>query len=125
MPAPFRTERSIVPEMGTFILQVFGTITFEEAPELREAIFSTLKEKGNRPLVVELAGVERMDTAGVAALLEGLIESRRQNRPYFLCGPSDSVLRIFRLAGLPDALESCCRGPEEVQEKLGRSDSRS
>ena len=125
MSAPFRTELSIIPEIGAFHLQVFGTITFEEAPNLREAIFSTLKEKGDRPLVVELGGVDRMDTAGVAALLEGLIESRRRNRPYFLCGPSDSVLRIFRLAGLPDALESCCRGPEEVRERLGRSDSRS
>ena len=125
MSAPFRTERSIVPEIGAFHLQVFGTITFEEAPELRETIFSTLREKGNRPLVVELGGVERMDTAGVAALLEGLIESRRQNRSYFLCAPSESVLRIFRLAGLPDALESCCRGPEDVRERLGRIDSRS
>ena len=125
MSEPFRTEQSLESDGGMVQLRVSGTITFEEAPELREAIFAALGVKKDRPLVVELGGVKRMDTAGVAALLEGLIESRQRNRPYFLCGPSESVLRIFRLAGLPDALESCCRGPEEVRERLGRIDSRS
>jgi hypothetical protein len=44
MSKPFRTERSIVPEAGIVQLQVSGTITFEEAPELRDAIFSALVE---------------------------------------------------------------------------------
>ena len=118
MTVPFQTNQIFVPELGSIQLQVTGAITFEEAPELREAVFSALKEKGNQPLVVELSGVERMDTAGVAVLLEGLIESRQHDRPYFLCGPSESVLRIFRLAGLPDALDSCCNSPEEVRTRI-------
>ncbi|MCZ6670893.1 MAG: hypothetical protein O6947_07680, partial [Acidobacteria bacterium] len=71
--------------------------------------------------VVRVSIEDQIDTAGVAVLLVGLLLARKQNVKYFLCAPSESVLRVFRLARLGEALDCCCRGPEEVEQRLKSS----
>ncbi|MEM7355268.1 MAG: STAS domain-containing protein [Acidobacteriota bacterium] len=92
----------------TAVLHLRGQATFREAPELRSRLFEALAAhgKGHR-LVVELAEVERIDTAGMAVLVEGLLATRQEGPDLFFCTPSDSVHKVFRLAGLEEALERC------------------
>jgi anti-anti-sigma factor len=103
------------PEVS--ILRVRGNVTFEDAPKFRERLLNEVADTQASALVVNLGAVETMSSAGAAVLIEGLLASRDRGLRMFLCGPSDSVLQTFRLAGLGDALEVCCR-EEEVEKKM-------
>jgi anti-anti-sigma factor len=108
-PMPDRPEVSF--------LRVRGNVRFDDAPRLREWLLGEVAHTPASVLVVSLGGVETMSSAGVAVLIEGLLASRDRGLRMLLCGPSDSVLQTFRLAGLSDALEVCCR-EEEVEQKV-------
>ncbi|MFQ5779677.1 MAG: STAS domain-containing protein [Nitrospiria bacterium] len=115
----FRTEIQEVPgrhDVSKLVVQ--GRITYHEAPEFREIIFGEVSSTRLTALVVELGGVKHIDTAGLAVLVEGLLASRQRNLRMLLCQPSESVLQIFRLAGLRDALEASCTRPGEVERRL-------
>lgn len=93
---------------NTAVLHLRGQASFREAPELRWRLFDAIASlaEGTR-LVVELAEVDKIDTAGMAVLVEGLIATREKGPNIFFCTPSDSVHKVFRLAGLEEALERC------------------
>lgn len=93
---------------NTAVLHLRGRVTFREAPELRSRLFDAIgTHTAGYRLVIELAEVERIDTAGMAVLVEGLLATREQGPDLFFCTPSDSVHKVFRLAGLEEALERC------------------
>lgn len=99
------------------MLLVRGRMTYPEAPELREGIFGQLSNPKLSALIVDLGQVQKIDTAGVAVLLEGLLASRDRSLRMILCDPSESVREIFRLAGFHDLL-AACSSHEELQREL-------
>lgn len=117
--ATFRTEtRPLpgVPNAGEIAIR--GRVTYEEAPDLRKRILDELARPPASRVVVELSGVEAMDTSGAAVLAEALKAGERRGLRVLLCSPSESVLRIFRLAGFEDVLRCCCTDPEETRRRL-------
>ena len=103
-------EVSYLPEAveNTAVLHLRGKATYHEAPELRSSLFEAITSlDAGRRLVVELAEVEQIDTAGMAVLVEGLIATREQGPNIFFCTPSESVRKVFRLSGLEEALQRC------------------
>jgi anti-sigma B factor antagonist len=100
------------------VIRISGKIGYPEAPELRSRLLNIMAEAGTRRLVLELSEVERMDTSGVAVLVEALRAGTRNGLRVVLCHPSDSVIRMFQLAGIQDALGACCRTVEEVHTML-------
>ncbi len=89
------------------ILRLGGRASYREAPDLRRALFDAIAAVRDKNLVVELGRVERMDTAALAVLVEALIATRGGEPPIFLISPSESVRRVFDLAGLEEALTRC------------------
>ena len=91
----------------TAVLHLKGEATFRQAPELRRQLFGAI-EKDHRPrLVVELAEVDTMDTAAMAVLVEALMATRHGGPDVYFCTPSESVRKVFALAGLERALKRC------------------
>ncbi|MFQ5670927.1 MAG: STAS domain-containing protein [Acidobacteriota bacterium] len=108
-----------VPEMQDMVaLQIRGRINYQNAADLRKRILKEIAHPPARRLVIDLEGVVEMDTAGAAVLVEALKKARDQDLKMLLCAPSQSVLSIFRLAGLSEVLDCCCSGPEDMQRKL-------
>ena len=99
-------------------LQVRGRVDYRQATAFRQALLEELRRSKANTVVVELARLERVDTSGLAVLVEALSITRRQGRQLFLCAPSESVVKIFRLSGFHEALEACCTGPEEVARRM-------
>ncbi|MDQ3797488.1 MAG: STAS domain-containing protein [Pseudomonadota bacterium] len=99
-------------------LALSGRISYVEAPELREILFSMIRQDAPPHLVVELGALEQIDTAGIAVLVEGLATAQASDKKLLLCGPSDRVRATFEMAGLKEALHSCCKGPREVGARL-------
>ncbi|WP_051450669.1 STAS domain-containing protein [Actinospica robiniae] len=97
------THLSLVSEHrgGTEMLLVSGEVDLSTAPRLQEAI-ARAAEPG-RPLVLDLTGVEFLDSAGARVLAEGHQDlDRRRGR--LLIVPSGAVRRVFDLGGLEQVL---------------------
>ncbi len=116
---PFQTEiaqNAEVPGVGT--LRVKGSVTYHNAPELRDRILQEVAQTSASRLVLSLGDVEKMDTAGAAVLVEALLEGQKRGLRMLLCTPSESVLRMFRLAGLEQVLGHCCANSAETKRRL-------
>ena len=110
------TSIAEMPEAGTIHLR--GRVTFTEAPDVRRELLDEIRVMNGSKVVLELAGVEEIDTAGAAVLAETLKTGLNRGLRVLLCSPSDSVMRIFRLAGFEDVLGHCCKDPQETWRRL-------
>src|SRR5690349_16172335 len=64
---------------GSLGIALRGGISYREAPELRQTVLDTLARRDVTSVIVDLAQVDRMDTSGVAVLVEALMGSRKRN----------------------------------------------
>jgi anti-anti-sigma factor len=99
-------------------IRIRGRVTYHEAPELRRAILEQIETSGATRMILELGGIEKMDTSGAAVLAEALKTGEGKGMRVLLCGAGESVLRIFRLAGFEDVLDRCCTGWDETRRRL-------
>lgn len=102
----------------TAMLTVRGAVTFRQAPELREQLLHAIEAHPERNLVVELSQVTRFDTAAMAVLLESLILTTGIEPEVFLVGASESVTKVFQLAGFEDALVRCFGCMDDVHQQI-------
>jgi anti-anti-sigma factor len=109
-------EIEFVPDAreATATLKLSGRAGYREAPKLRRALFDAIAASTGKNLVVELAHLEKMDTAAMAVLVEGCIATRDGEPPIFLMCPSRSVREVFELAGLEEALTRCYSSWEDI-----------
>ena len=98
-----RKARATVDEMsgneGEVVLEIAGEIDLSSVPLVRDAIQRAI-EHAPRRLVLDVAGVEFMDSSGIAVLLTaveqiGVVELRN---------PSEIIRRVITLSGLADVL---------------------
>ena len=105
-----------MPEART--IHVRGSVTLEEAPEFRDEVLGEVARTAASKVVLELAGIDRMDTSGAAVLAEALKVGESRGLRVLLCSPSEPVMRIFRLAGFEEVLGACCADPAETYRRL-------
>jgi len=105
-----------MPQASTMALA--GRVTLDEASAARSEILGWLASTDAERIVMELSRVEKMDTAGAAVLAEAVRVGQDRGQRILLCSPSESVLRIFELAGFKDVLRCCCTDPEETHRRL-------
>jgi len=103
---------------ATAALRLSGVASFREAPELRRALFDAISVSKGKNLVVELGGIREMDTAAMAVLVEGCIATRDGEPAVFLMCASESVRKVFKLAGLEEALTRCYSCWEDVEKAI-------
>jgi anti-sigma B factor antagonist len=83
----------------TTVIAVSGEIDVYTAPKLREKLIS-LVESGNYHLVVDMEGVEFLDSTGLGVLVGGLKRVRAHDGWIDLVSTQGRILRIFRITGL-------------------------
>lgn len=79
-----------------------GDLVFATVPALLEQRKRLFNGQGR--LVIDLAGVDRSDSAGLALVLEWLDESRRVNRELCVRNVPQSMLDIARVSNVSDIL---------------------
>jgi len=84
---------------GCLRLRVSGEVNIHTSPQLRDRLKPLLNAQ-TRELHVDLSGVDFMDSAGIATLVEGLQWSRASGGRFVLSGLTDSVRDVFALAKL-------------------------
>jgi anti-sigma B factor antagonist len=83
------------------VLEVSGEVDVYTAPALRDRI-ADLLDAGQHRLVVDLGGVEFLDSTGLGVLVAGLNRAREVGGSLLLVCPQERVLKLFRITGLDE-----------------------
>jgi anti-sigma B factor antagonist len=81
------------------VIAVSGEIDVYTAPKLRERLI-TLVEEGSYQLIVDMEGVEFLDSTGLGVLVGGLKRVRAHDGLIDLVCTQGRILRIFKITGL-------------------------
>lgn len=114
-------ETRLVPVPGVVdasSVAIRGRAVMEDAPELRRSLLERVGEANTPKVVLYLGDVDEMDTAGAAIVFEALKRGHELGQKVLICSASESVVRMFRLAGLEEALQYCTSCPEETHRRL-------
>lgn len=95
------TERN-----GFTILAVKGEIDVYTAPRLRERIVE-LANQGHYEVVVDLNGVDFLDSTGLGVLVGGLKRLRSHDGDLTLVCTQQRILRVFEITGLTKVFAIC------------------
>ncbi len=87
------------PQSGVHVIDVHGEIHLSSAPDFSERLSAAI-EGGSMAIVIDLSGVEFIDSTGLSVLLNGLrqIAARKGNLAVVCANPT--VLRLFQITGL-------------------------
>lgn len=107
-------EVSARRESETGILSLRGRVIGERSVQLREAIEAFLREDGIRHVVLNLRGVEFLDSAGLGMLVALHRRAQEEDRRLVLAelpGPLSRLLRVTKLDQIleifPDERTAC------------------
>jgi phospholipid transport system transporter-binding protein len=92
-----------IERVGAFHFQVHGAMTFESAKILllqSEALFATLPE-----MEIDLAGVEKVDSAGLALMLEWTAWAKERNAKLMFTAVPESIHSIAHLCQIESLLD--------------------
>lgn len=84
---------------GATIIAVQGEIDVYTAPKLRDSI-TELVAGGAHHLVVDMEGVDFLDSTGLGVLVGGLKKVRAHDGSLKLVCTQERLLKIFRITGL-------------------------
>ena len=82
---------------GVLVLTLSGRISHSSAPDLREALGAAMTE-ADRDVVIDLAGVDYVSSAGILVLAEASERLRSRQGQLALCAVSEPVQIVLRLA---------------------------
>jgi anti-sigma B factor antagonist len=84
---------------GRAVVAVGGEIDVYTAPNLRDCI-TELVSAGTYDIVIDLEGVEFLDSTGLGVLVGGLKKVRAHDGSLELICTQERLLKIFRITGL-------------------------
>lgn len=87
------------------MVELSGTLDAWSEPDARAALLAVVREGGGR-LVLDLAGLRRIDSSGLSALLSVLKAARSAGGDVVLLSPSATVVSVLRLTRLDRVLET-------------------
>ncbi|MFL6107607.1 MAG: STAS domain-containing protein [Marmoricola sp.] len=87
---------------GRAVIRVGGDVDIDTAPTLRSLVTDLLAE-GRRDLVVDVSGVDFIDSTGLGVLVGALKDTQRQDGTLELICTQRKMLNLLHLAGLDEA----------------------
>jgi anti-sigma B factor antagonist len=97
----------------TAVLECSGRLNMVSAPAFRESIAKVV-EGGRARVVVELSGVEFMDSSGLGALVGALKAARQAGGDLRIAAPSDQVEMVLKLSNMDKILRTYPDGDAAV-----------
>jgi len=87
------------------VVHVEGDIDLKTSPELRAAILDLYEKRGQERVILDMAGVNYIDSSGVASLVEGLQEAKKRKARFILSALKDSPRHVLELTRLNKVFE--------------------
>jgi len=88
--------------MATETVNLEGELDFETAFDVEMRLEQAIERADS--VVVDLSGLDFIDSTGIRTLLEGMKAAERSNTGFAIRPGKPEVQRIFEVAGLLDAL---------------------
>ncbi len=86
-------------ESGVVVVKPTGRLNMTAARMLREELHALVDSGGNR-VVVDLSGVEFIDSSGLGALLSGLKAARQAGGDLHIAAPNRQTTTVLELTNL-------------------------
>jgi anti-sigma B factor antagonist len=96
----FRTENV---EQDIAVIHTEGRLNMVSAPKLRQAVTDVIGA-GRSRIVVDLSGVEFMDSSGLGALIGCLKTARQAGGDLRIAAPTKQVVMVLKLSNLDRVL---------------------
>ncbi len=106
--------RRVEPDIEVVVLR--GRIILGAEAQRVEKTLADLLRQGARKVVLDLSGVDYIDSTGIAVVAYGFFQMQQAAGMLRLAGATERVLREFKmmrldtLLGLDDTVESACKG---------------
>ena len=84
---------------GTPVLDLNGEVDSYNSPKLREKMISLI-EDGQVKLVVNLSGVDYIDSTGLGTLVGGLKRASEKGGAIQIICPNEQIYKVFSITGL-------------------------
>ncbi len=91
-------EHAIREERGALIVCFEGEVDLEHSPKAREVLLESVGR--SQKVLVDLSGVDYIDSSGVASLVEAFQQAKRRGSEFALVAVSAAALRVLSLARL-------------------------
>lgn len=82
------------------ILRVSGTLALGDSTRALQERFEQIAESQTGAVVLDLAGLEHLDSTAVGVLVGGLKRFEAQGRRFYLVNPRERVFSVFRITHL-------------------------
>ena len=102
---------------GGNILVAKGRIDSATAAEFEKKVMTTL-EQTDQAVIVDLAGVGYISSAGLRVVLMAAKRCNAARRGFALCGLNDNVREVFRMSGF-DRILTITDDQQQAQDRLG------
>lgn len=86
------------------ILDLEGELDTFSCEEVRDSI-SRLIEEGKKQILLDMAGVEYIDSAGLGTLVGGLKRAVEHDRLLKIVHPNEQIQKVFNITGLVRVFE--------------------
>lgn len=86
-------------DSGVVVVKPTGRLNMVAAPTLRQELHA-LVDGGQRDVVVDLSGVEFIDSSGLGALISGLKVARQAGGDLRIAAPTRQVVTVLELTNL-------------------------
>jgi len=113
----FSTDLSTRSYDGRAVVALRGELDLADATAVAAALAAVTAREPQ--IIVDLAGLEFIDSSGVAALARGRRQARQAGGDLVLAAPQQKVMRVLAITRLTDAF-SVYATVEEVPEAAGR-----
>lgn len=87
------------PTEGVAVIALAGEVDVYTSPRVKQEIVDLLNA-GTRKLVLDLCGVEYLDSTGLGVMIGGLKRAREKDGDLTLVCDNIRILRIFEITGL-------------------------
>jgi anti-sigma B factor antagonist len=104
------------PREGLAVIALGGEVDVYTSPRVKQEIVNLLNS-GTTKLVVDLTGVEYLDSTGLGVLIGALKRARERDGDLKLVCDNLRILRIFEITGLTKIFD-IYRSESEAVEKL-------
>jgi anti-sigma B factor antagonist len=88
----------------THSLKLAGEVDAYTAPKLKEVLVP-LTEKEGQEIIIDLSGIEYMDSTGLGIFVGALKSTKANNSSLKLRGMTERVRRIFEITGLTEVMD--------------------
>ena len=95
---------------GTHVLNVRGEIHLSTAPRMSQCLGDAI-DAGHTRLVLDLSGVEFIDSTGLSALLNGLRRVIQAHGRMAVVCANPTVLRLFQITSLDETFDIFAERP--------------